>query len=230
MSNAATIMTPDNCPRDENILANEGVFIHRRLAENLMDRGFKLWNNEKDKTAFITAGPADRARAIVQKLKEMDAAGGGTPALPPPQPQVQQPPPAVEEAPVKRQPRTNGSAASQAATPASAPAQGPVAGIQELLLVLKGIEAKVAEVSTNQGRLASTDASLGVQVKGLEEQINGVHTLLAAVAQVQQAQLGILCLFGQQVLGAGMEEFLPSAMEDSNAALVMIDKLRGGKG
>lgn len=223
MSTGETLMTPDNAPRDEETLTAAGAFIHRRLAENLHARNFQLWSTDREKTAFLTASPADRARVLVQKLKEMDAAGGGTPAAPPSQPAAPPPPPPAEEAPAKRAPRTSGTAT---ANPLSPPPQAPTGGVTELLLAMKAIGDQVSAVRTNQERLSGGIGTTDVRLKSLEDKLSELTAMLSATAQLQKVQLGLLCLFGQQVLGnVGISEFLPASVDDANAALAILDKM-----
>ena len=234
MTTAATIMTPDNAPRDEAALAAEGVFIHRRLAESLHDRGFKIWNSEKEKTAFVTAPGPERARAIVQKLKEMDAASGGNPAaLAAPIPEEQQrapqtAPAAQEEPPAKRAPRTNGSAGNAA----PAPSQGASGGAQDLLLVIKSLTENLKVISDKVDAIDDGQTKMGnalvKQVADLQRENAELKTYLGAMSQVQKVQLGLLCLFGQQVLNAPISEFIGASVDDANTALGLLENL--GKG
>src|ERR1700761_5157471 len=118
MSNS--LMTPDSAPRDVAQLAGQGPFIHRRLGESLAALGFPCWQSDREKSAFVTASPQDRAQAILTSLQAYDHSKGGGGAPPPAQQQVapppaaQTPPPATQGAPAAastgRQPKTNGAA------------------------------------------------------------------------------------------------------------------------
>jgi hypothetical protein len=234
MTNAATIMTPDNAPRDEVALASEGVFIHRRLAESLFDRGFKIWQTEKEKTAFVTAPGPERARAIVQKLKEMDAASGVKPAAmaaPAPEPAQRAPQTAAaapaEEPVAKRAPRTsNGNGAAGHSAPAAA---SPSGGAQDLLLAVRAIADQVKDISAKVNAVDDGQTKMGnalvTQLAILQKENAELKTYLSSVAQVQHVQLGLLCLFGQQVLNAPMPEFIGSALDDAKTALSLLENL-----
>jgi hypothetical protein len=54
--------------------------------------------------------------------------------------------------------------------------------------------------------------------------------MLSGSMKLQEIQLGVLSLFGQQVLGAPAADFLPAAIDDANVALDIIEKLDQGKG
>ena len=230
MTNAATIVTPDNAPRDEVALSTEGVFIHRRLAEALYDRGFKIWNTEKEKTGFFTAPAHERARALVQKLKEMDAASGVKPAAmaaPAPEPAQRAPQTAaaaaapVEEPVAKRAPRTSNGAANAAAPSASN-------GAQDLLLAVKAIADQVKDLSNKVNAVDDGQTKMGnalvKQLADLQKENTELRTYLSSVAQIQRIQLGLLCLFGQQVLNAPISEFIGASIADADTALSILGK------
>lgn len=216
------IMNPENAPRSEEELASQGVFIHRRLAESLTDRGFKLWNSEKEKTAFITASPGDRAKVLAVKLREMDAASGGTP---PAALAASNPAPATTAAPehAKRAPKTsNGASDKQMALPGTQSPQASTAGVQELLIAIKSLQGDLEEVSKGMVAISNNQNILAKEIAGIKASVG-------SSAAIQNAQLGLLCLFGQQVLGGvGMEDFLPASIEDAAKALKIFEKL--GKG
>lgn len=210
--------TIETAPRDATALSQPGVgvFVHRRLAEQLQDMGFKIWNSEQEKAAFLTTTAAQRAAVIVHKLKEYDASRGIVPAATP-----AIVPPTILEAPAalaapaeegKRQPRTQ-------ATPAPAT---PTAGVQELLLAIGRLENKLDAVGTSVENLTR---SVGINMASL----NDVKAMLSASMKVQNVQLGLLCLFGQQVLGGvEIKDFVPAALEDADKALDILEKT--GKG
>jgi hypothetical protein len=63
-----SILLPDNKNITLPVLESCGVFVHRRLAEDLVNKGFKLWTNEKEKTAFVLDVPQNRAKILFKAL------------------------------------------------------------------------------------------------------------------------------------------------------------------
>ena len=202
------LMTPDTAPRDAAALANQGPFIHRRLGEALELAGFKCWNNEREKSAFVTASPADRAQALLAQLQAYDATkgGGGAPA---PQTQAAAPPPAATAAPAAstggttRTPKTTSNGAAAGA--------GGVGNVVELLNAIKELQGSLGAIQTNltnQGQAGSVASELQT-LKGM----------VAASMKIQEVELGLLCLFGEQVLGAAMADFIGDAPTYGTSAL-----------
>jgi len=229
---SSALLTPQTAPRSADEITNAGVFQHRRLAESLYELGHKLWTTDKEKTAFLTASPAERASALVAKLREFDTANGGAPSpaataarTPQASTQAADPAPAAEDTGSKRQPRTsqtqstNGHAAS-AAAPGNA---------QELLTVVKTIGEKVSSLEAAFGRIAGSGDEGEARLKKLEQELLETKALVATLLNLSKVQIGILTLFGQQVLGAGMEEFLPAAIGDADKAIDILEE-SGGKG
>jgi hypothetical protein len=84
-------------------------------------------------------------------------------------------------------------------------------------------------VVKNQERISGGIGGTDVRIKALEEKIAEQSAMFSAVAKLQHIQLGLLCLFGQQVLGnVSIAEFLPASLDDANTALEIFEKL--GKG
>lgn len=220
---AGNLMTPENAPRSEEELLTgsaKGVFAHRRLAESLFDRGFKLWTTDKEKTAFLTATAEVRAQSLLQMLKKFDEANGR--ATPAPAPAAAAAPaPAAEPAPAKRQPRTSAAAAPAAPAPAQT-AEVPNGGAQELLNALKYQGTQVGELHQ---RLDDIDGQLAAKLPGIHKELADIKAMLSATAQLQKVQLGLLCLFGQQVLSAGLPEILEASVGDANTALELLEQL-----
>lgn len=218
----SSMPTLANTPRDEAALSECKVFVHRRVGELLEEAGFPLWKTEREKAAFLTSSPAERAKAILVRLREYDAASGGAPApmaLPVAAAVVAAA--VVEEAPApaKRAPRTTVSAA-----PVAAPA-GTTAGVQELLLAIKSLGDQMSVLSGKVEAMERTQAGLVKSVGINESALNDVKASLAASMKIQQVMLGLHCLFGQQVLETPMEAFLPAAISDANTALDQIEAL-----
>lgn len=226
MSQPATMPDIHNVSRDPADLTNYGSFIHRRLAESLQEVGVAVWASAKDMTAFITATPADRAQILSTKLKEFDARNGGIGAAASPAPMVvvQQPATVAQpqaQEPAKRQPRTTGHEApsSPAATPTT-----PAAGALELLSVIKRLEGHIEDVLSKQTKLAG---GLEVAFAEIQRDIAELKVVTSAVMQIVEGvdrktelSLGLLCLFGQQVLGnVPLSEILPVAASDAKVAL-----------
>ena len=214
--------TPATAPRDIAELSSQGVFLHRRLAESLQDLGHAVWANERDKATFLTAPAASRAEVLLVHLKAYDAAQGGAPAAAP-APAVPAAP-AVDPTPApppeaatssKRAPKTN--TAAPAAAAAQAPAlQGAIG--QDVILALKAL----TEQMTQQGKvIEALQKSVGINFSSL----NDLKANTAAMMKVQQVELGLLTLFGAQVLGAPMDDFMGAACEDANKALTVIENL-----
>ena len=226
---STALLSPQNAPRSAEDLLNAGVFNHRRLAESLFELGHKIWSTDKEKTAFLTASPADRAQALAAKLKEFDAANGGAPspaataATAPPQAQAEPPKTAAapEETSSKRQPKTAGSPAPTAASAAPGSAQ-------ELLTVVKDLGEKLGAVAKGVDKVSSGVGSTDSRVERLEAELAETKALVGTLLNLSKVQIGLLTLFGQQVLGAGMEDFLPAALGDADKALDILEQ-SGGK-
>jgi hypothetical protein len=212
------LMTPDTAPRDVAALASQGPFIHRRLGEALELAGFKCWNNEREKSAFVTASPMDRAQALLVQLQAYDAAKGRAPA---PQTQAAPPPPAAAGAApaggapaggtTTRAPRTASGGAVAAGT--------GVGNVVELLNAIKELQGTLGGIQaalTNQGQAGSVAAELQA-IKGM----------VAASLKIQEVELGLLCLFGEQVLGATMADFIGEAPTYGTGALQKLQELTG---
>lgn len=209
-----SLMTPDTAPRDVNALSGQGPFIHRRLGEALQQLGFPCWASDREKQAFVTATPTDRAQSIVAALQAYDAARGAGGAPPPAQQQQQaaSPSPAAPQgaatpppATTGRQPKTNGAAAGGAG----------VGNVVELLNALKGIDTKID----------SAIVTLGLAAAGSE--LEGLKAMVAASMQIQKVEIGLLCLIGENVLGAATADFIGEAVNYGASAL---EDLSPGKG
>lgn len=217
------LMTPDSAPRDLEALTKQGPFIHRRLGEQLEGLGFKCWANERDKSAFVTASPGDRAQMLLVQLQAYDTARGGAPAAPQAAPQAPAPAPqaapqAAPPATVTRTPRTAANGTSGGAQ--AAPAAGGVGNVVELLNAIKGVQGDLAKAVAAAEKGAATAG-------GLAGEIQAIKGMLAASMKIQQVELGLLYLFGQQVLGAPGEEILQAAVTDGTAALNLLNELTG---
>lgn len=211
------LMTPDTAPRDASALANQGPFIHRRLAEALEIAGFKCWNNEREKAAFVTASPGDRAQALLNQLQAYDASKGGAPA-----PQTQAaPPPATTAAPAGAPATPPPTTGRQPKTPTNGAAAGAagVGNVVELLNAIKELQGTLGGIQatlTNQGQAGSVAGEL-----------QAIRGMVAASMKIQEVELGLLCLFGEQVLGATMTDFIGEASTYGTSAL---QALSPGKG
>lgn len=213
MSN--TLMTPETAPRDAAALAGQGPFIHRRLGEALEGLGFKCWSNEREKTAFVTASPQDRAQMLLSQLQAFDAARGGAPA---PQAAPQQapaaPPPAPPAAAPAAPPATTGRAPRTQGGAAASNGAG-VGNVVELLNAIKELGGKI-------------DAATGaLNTKAGANELEGLKAMVAASMQLQKVELGLLCLFGEQVLGAGMADFIGDSISYGHSAVEKISELTG---
>lgn len=230
----STLMSPTTAPRNLDELAKQGPFIHRRLGEQLEQAGFKCWENEREKTAFVTASPADRAQMLLVQLAAFDAANGGAPpaaaALQAPPP-LQSPPPQiqaqVQAQPPAREPRTapgpsNGVSAAPAQPPAAA--QGSVL---ELLNTLRGIEALQTTMNGAIAKIGDLNVARAGAVESLIREVQDIKGALANFRLLQEVQLGLLYLFGQQVLQASGEDFLPVAVADAQKVLEILQALKG---
>lgn len=221
-----TMMTPETAPRDAAALAQNGVFIHRRLAEALEALGFPVYKDANERTAFVTAKPEERAAVILQKLKELDASRGGAPApaaapaqLPAPAAQPAAAPAAAAPATSGRAPRTTKDSGSGSK---EAPANG--SGVLELLTAVKSLSDELKELRA----AAQASSTVPAGIAGLGKEIESVKTMLGVSMKIQEVQLGLLCLFGQQVLQAPTDAFLSSAVDDANVALGLLEQM--GKG
>lgn len=205
------LMTPDTAPRDLAQLTAQGPFIHRRLGEALEKLGFSCWQNEREKSAFVTASPADRAQALLSQLQAYDGARGGAPApapQPPPQqaaPQPATPPPATPPAPSGRQPTTK----------SQANGAGGAGNVAELLNVLKDVGNKLDGIA----------AQLGTPSQASE--LEGLKAMVAASLQIQKVEVGLLCLIGENVLGASTTDFIGEAVDYGQNALSAVDSGKG---
>lgn len=199
------LMTPDSAPRDAAALASQGPFIHRRLGEALQGLGFSCWQNEREKSAFVTASPADRAQALLTQLQAYDASRGGG-AAPAPAPAAAPPPqaapaPAATPAASGRAPRTASAAATNGAGAAG------VGNVVELLNALKDVG----------GKLDAATAQLGQPAQAGE--LEGLKAMMSAMMQIQRVEVGLLCLLGENVLGAATTDFIGEAVGYGASAL-----------
>jgi hypothetical protein len=206
-----------NAPRDLEALTNQGVFLHRRLAEELDAAGYKLWSSDQEKTAFVTSTPRERAAAILRMLQSYDSQGrGGAPATSARQPAAPSAP--AEAAPVvsKRAPKT------AADTPS--PGNGTPSGtpVQELLMAIKSIHEDVR--ATLNGL-----SGMGLAVSKAKDDVTNLTGVMSGILRIQRVQLGLLYLFGQQVLNAPGEDIVTAAMDDCDTVLALIDKIAKGK-
>lgn len=205
------LMTPDTAPRDAAALAKQGPFIHRRLGEALELLGHRCWNNDREKSAFVTASPEDRGQMLLSQLQAYDAVKGG--GAPPPQ----TPAAAAPEAAPEPAPATSGRSPR---TPGQTPMNGAAASgnVVELLNAIKDISGKIGDL-TNQVTQASPGTVSG-QLQALQAQV-------AASLFIQKVELGLLCLLCQETLGCGVDDFIESAVTDGAAA---VDKLNAYAG
>lgn len=72
----ARLLSLETTPRNIEELQTLGPFLHRRIGELLAQRGFPVWREEREKSAFVTASPEDRANALLQQLRAFDALSG----------------------------------------------------------------------------------------------------------------------------------------------------------
>ncbi len=210
-------MTPESAPRDAAILAGQGPFIHRRLGEALELIGLKCWQNEREKTAFVTASPEDRAQMLLMQLQAFDAQRGG--GAPPPPQQTAAPVQQVQQAP----PATTGAAAAPATgraprTPPAATVAAAAGGVGNVVELLNAIK----DVGTKLDTLSAAVAN-GSTAAGLEE----LKAMVSASMQIQKVEIGLLCLFGEQVLGAGMNDFIGESLTYGDSALKALGDISG---
>lgn len=55
-------------PRNLEELRLLGPFMHRRIAEQLLDKGFPCWASEREKVVFVTTAPEQRVQRIYEQL------------------------------------------------------------------------------------------------------------------------------------------------------------------
>jgi len=230
---ATTMPSPETAPRTPEELTKMTVFLQRRLAEQLNSSGFPVWTSEPEKTAFITETSEKRGMILAEKLAAFDKARGGAPAAAAPVATVTPITPPTEATPApatasKRQPKTQAAAPPPAAAPAVSGEQGVLSS--EVVNLLK-------TVSTDLKNLhGMTDA----RIEGVENRLDGgklvtkgdlveLKDMLTASMRVQQATLGVLCLFGQEVLKASTRDVMGPAIEEANNALDALEELGKGK-
>lgn len=223
------IFTVQNAPRDAADLTGLGVFMHRRLADELQSLGFSLWTKESEKGALLAASPGERAAAIAQKLKEFDASRGGAPAPAAAPAADSAAVPSLTPAPTGRRPRTASQAASNAQETPPAAAQQAAGGSSNVVDLLATIKALRDMVVANHDRIEQMIATQEAQAKSLAILISAstdVKAKLHTAEQIRQVSLGTLMLFGQQVLqGATIDDILPTAIQDANTVLEKLDGL-----
>lgn len=232
-----TLMTPETAPRDAAALTKVGPFVHRRLGEALEQQGFRCWTNDREKTAFVTASPEDRAQALLTQLLAFDAARGGAPAqaAPPPPPPVQQaaPPPAQAAPPAAppagttpsgRSPRTAPSAGAAAAANGAA-AAGGAGQVLELLTAVKAVQDLLQTVNANVSTAAAAAGQAQAGAGNLMAEVQALKGMVAASMKIQEVELGLLCLYGEQVLQAPMGEFLKDSIAYGSNALAQLGEL-----
>jgi hypothetical protein len=101
--------------------------------------------------------------------------------------------------------------------------------VVELLTALKGVAEDLKATRAAVETSASNQTGLANAQGGLAQDIAGLKNMVAASMKIQEVQLGLLCLFGQQVLGAPIDAFIGSAVDDANTALNLLEQM-GGKG
>lgn len=212
----STMLTPDTAPRDAAQLATVGPFVHRRLGEALGELGFHCWQDERTKSAFVTASHQDRAQILLTQLQALDAKRGGAPAPQEAAAPPQAPPPpqaAPQEAPAANPSGRSPQTGKGGTPPASAPAQGNgnSGNVLELLTAMKGIQGTLEKLGTNLGK-GSTSA-----------EVSDLRSMLAAVVKMQTVEIGLLCLIGETVLGAAPSDFVKEAVSYGGSALQELD-------
>ncbi len=243
MSGPQALLTPETAPRSLEALMPLGIYQHRRLAEELEGRGVKIFETDKDKAAFFGANSEVRAQRLLEALSQFD---GGKPAAAPTRTPVvapqaaPAPAPATTAAPVvqapaaatTRQPRSQANGAAGAAQPVAQVA-GPNPGVEQLLLALKGVQdtlgalkSHAETVSGNQAGLGNGLGALDQRISAIADKVDGLAGLIHANMKIAEVQLGLLALFGEQVLGAPKEAFLPDAVKTATDALTALE----GKG
>lgn len=213
-----SMMTPETAPRDAVQLQAVGPYIHRRLAEALAERGVPVWTDERTKVAFVTASVPDRAQMLATKLAELDAKNGGAPPqtqqapsaapadAPPPPAQAAQTPPA--SLPSGRSPQK----ANTAGAPAAAKGDAPTGNVVELLTAVKAIQTDIGKLSAVVGK------------GGTSAETQELRAMLAASMKIQELSLGVLCLLGENILGAPTADFITDGPQYGASALTAISE------
>lgn len=221
MSNGKTMPTIDSAPRDLYELKDLGPFAHRVLLSNLHDLGFTVWKNEAEKTTIVAgATPEMRASLLLDKLKEYDASRGVTHS---PAPVVNTSSTVVVAEPQEVAPTVSKRTPRQVSQPVVevVPQQAPFNGSQEILSAMARIEERLDNIERG---IAGITKSVGINMSSL----NDLKSATAASAKISQFKLGLLCLFGSQVLdGANVSDFTNPALEESLKALDALKALEG---
>lgn len=205
---------PDTAPRDLAALAEYKTFARRRLAEQLAALGFAPWSDDKARVAFLIAPGEVAGEVLLQKLNEYDASRGVTPEAPK----------EAQAKPATRKPATRKPAAKSAVVSPEQLVEGFAAQTAQLVQPSAPAldEARIAEILDARMLQHGADMNQAVHLE-----ISSLQAELAEMKKVQKAMLGILALFGQQVLGAGMADFMPSAAEDAETALAILKASEG---
>lgn len=256
MSTVQQKRTPENTPRDLEEISLLGHYAHTGLVAKIEEAGVQVFNNKEEKDAFLRANNTARGEIVYQALLAYDAATGGKPAAAParqPVTQTQQAAPtrqpATQRAPVTTQSAVNGNGAhaqssyglSDKQQPAAAQGQGAPSASQllvDLLELMKTMAARQDAMETVMGALGeevrAVLRTLDLHTKSTEAVTDLLATqgaLLSSTWDVSRANLGLLSLFGQQVLQAPKEDFLADALAVSDEACEILATEPGeGKG
>ena len=213
--------TIDNVNTDPKALADIGIVIVRRLADELVARGFPMFENDQQKTSWLTMDPMQRAIGLSQAIIAYRQQTGAQQVLPtqpvqPAQPVAVAPAPAVPQpmpAPKPQVPKVNGS---------------PVVGnSSEMMEMLRAMQTS-ADSQTNQ--VIGNITALRQENAALRQEIAQLKQTAAVSLRFQKTMLGLLNIFGQQILQVSPKDILQIGEETGDSSLRFLQELWSAQG
>jgi len=186
-------MTAEDAPRDLAELKAKKRF---RLKDLAMKIG--LGETSIDRASIAQMNVDELANLVLNRLNEIDNAGGAAPA---PEPVEAAPEPA-KPAPKKKNPRKNG-------VSAAAPAEEPPVGLEPVLGKLDELQ----EVLTNLATAMQTQAQL----------IEGVQGALANMDHQNRLGMALNLLAAEELIGGARPEILKAAQDDLEMLTQMLE-------
>lgn len=172
--------TIDNVNLDEEELRGIGVVLHQLLGTQLGEAGFPIWENTPQKTSFTIMPASERAKVLIDRIKEYRASKGAEEEVKP------------APKPRGRPKKTNNTEVVK--EPEELDLQPRAATQEEIAMLQKAVQ----------------------QLQETQDEIRENQTKMMETFQVM---LGMLSIFGQNILGVNTPTVLTVGLQEGSIAM-----------
>jgi len=221
---------------DIEALKSLGVVVQLKIAGDLAAKGFCCWDNDIEKTSWMTGDPTKRCITLAKVLTEYKNSKN-QPQLP-----VQIAPAAIPQQVLVNDPRQPVVAPVEPAIPAPQP--------RAVAIQPTPVPAKAAKSSTNAAAISDVinavnslrdiiqqhqtveHAALTQHLEIIENycvdnsiKLKEIAQAVSVLESVVQIQIGLLNLFGQNILQCGPKDVIQIGLQEGKSSLLMLQEL-----